>query len=523
MSREFQKIDSITVIGGGDAGLLTALALDRELDDTDIVTIDDFDESVPEVGKSTLSYVTTFLRDCLGINLGRVIREVSLAWKTTVYFEDWTGIEPFHSPLGQSLPIISNAEDAKGPEIHNLNPYHEDEFHEFYYRYNQRDFTTLYELVAESPGTAPIIIRRDNTSTIEKPLPSAAYHFNSRSLNKFLRTLLRERGGDLIDDHITEVMTSGNRIDRIVGEKTEYSSDLYIDASGFQRILMKELDNPLLKFDLPVDSAVVATPDISYSEIVSATVVTSGEAGWFWQIDTASDTGGARDLGYVYSSMHLSDETAEQEFIETRNENIDPESIRRYRFESGVLETPWLNNCIAIGNALGFVEPLQSTALTTSCKLAARLTRLLGKHGRVNHDGLRRLYNESTRATWEEIYNFISIYYKHNSGSTQFWEDARSINPGKVPHYLSYQDSGFSAWQDRYRLTRNATDLNEYYLYYHIFRNLGVESDFYERLDFEPDSGVANKINEYTTGLPDEMDEFLTYEEFHQVFHPGFD
>jgi tryptophan halogenase len=523
MSRGFEEIESITVVGGGDAGLLTALALDRELDGVEVVVVDDSDESVPEVGKSTLSYVVTFLQDCLGIDIGRVIGEVKLAWKATVYFEDWTGLDPFHSPLGQALPITSDDDDAAGPEINNLTPSHEDEFHEFYHRYERRDFSTLYELVAETPGVAPIAIHRDDVSTIEQPLPSASYHFNSRSFNEFLRKVYRERGGNLVGDRITRVETSGDRIDRLVGETDDYSADLYVDASGFQRVLAGELDNPLVEFDLPVDSAVVATPEIPHSEIVSATVVTSGDAGWFWQIDTADETCGARDVGYVYSSAHLSEEAAEREFLETRDEEIDPGEIRRYRFDSGVLETPWLGNCVAIGNALGFVEPLQSTALTTSCKLAARLARLLGKHGRINHEGMRRLFNESTRDTWEEVYDFVSIYYKYNSGSTPFWEDARSINPGELPHYRSYQDSGFSAWRDRYRLTRTATDLNEYYLYYHVLRNLGVESEFYERLDVEPDPEVAERVDEYTAGLPDEMDRFLTYEEFYRGIHPGFD
>jgi len=42
---------------------------------------------------------------------------------------------------------------------------------------------------------------------------------------------------------------------------------------------MSELDNPLVEFDLPVDSAVKASVDVSLKEIVSATVVTTGEAG----------------------------------------------------------------------------------------------------------------------------------------------------------------------------------------------------------------------------------------------------
>jgi tryptophan halogenase len=521
MSGGTTQVDSVTVVGGGDVGLLNALALEKGLDATDVVVIDDFGESVPEVGKSTLSYVVDFLLDSLEIDLTRLISDVKLAWKATVYFEDWCGDGPFHSPLGQPLPVVSESEGPTIPERNRLTPTHEAEFHEWYHRYQECNFSTPYTEVAETPGKAPMIV--DEGMNVRKALPGVSYHFNSRSFNAFLRTLCRERGVALVDDRITEVETADDRIERLVGGRGEYESDLYVDASGFERILMSELDNDFVEFDLPVDSAVVTTVDIPLSEIVSATVVRTGAAGWFWQIDTAGDARGDRDLGYVYSSAHLTDEAAEREFVETREEEIDPDDLRRYRFDSGVLETPWLNNCVAAGNALGFVEPLQSTALTTSCLLAARLTRLLAQNGRINHEGVRLTYNTATRATWEEVYDFISVYYQHNSGTTSFWEDARSINPGDLQHYRSYRDAGFSAWKDVYRFTRTGTDLNEYYLYFLVFRNLGVESEFYENLDLEVDPTVVEAVTEYTAGLADRVEDYLSYEDFHQAFHPGYD
>jgi len=169
------------------------------------------------------------------------------------------------------------------------------------------------------------------------------------------------------------------------------------------------------------------------------------------------------------------------------------------------------------------VEPLQSTALTTACLLANRLTNLLGKHARVNHAGLQRVYNETTRATWEEIYDFISIYYKYNAGTTEFWEDARSINPGTVPQYDSYQETGFGSWRDIFRLTRAGTDLNEPYVYCLVLAGLGAESEFYENLEFGVDREVARTVDEYTAGLSDRVDEFLTYEELLHTYHPGYD
>jgi tryptophan halogenase len=522
MGEDAQQIDSIAIVGGGDAGLLTALALEKGLDHADIAVIDDFEGGVPEVGKSTLSFLAHFLHNILEIDATRMVKEVKLAWKSSVYLEDWCGKE-FHSPLGKPLPVVRqvgsspNVESRVGGDI--LTPENEVEFQELYYRYQQGEYSTMYRKVAETPGKTVMIIDEDDPFSVQKGLPDAAYHFNSQSLNRFLRTVCRERDVELINDRISDVETTGDRIDRVESDTASYEADLYVDASGFQRVLMDELDNTFREFDLPVDSAVVATIDVPRSDIVSATVVTSGTAGWFWQIDTCD----VRDLGYVYSSEHVSEEAAIDEFIETRDEAIDRDEIRRYEFNSGVLEEPWIDNCVAIGNALGFVEPLQSTALTTSALLGYRLARFLGKHGRVNHEGLRDLFNETTLATWEEVYDFVSLYYKYNSGTTEFWEDARSINPGPIQQYEAYQASGFGGIEERSDLTRPDTDLNPHYLYCLVLRGLGVESEFFETLDLDVDREIVDRIEEYTASVSENVDQYLSYEEFYQSFHPGFD
>lgn len=523
MTGDIHQINQVKIVGGGDAGLLTALALEKALDEADIVVIDDFEEAVPEVGKSTLTALVRVLHESLDIDQQRLTQNVKLAWKSTVHFEDWCG-RSFHSPLGASIPVVNSFDERSTSEprairSENLTHGHMAEFHEFYYRYQKGEFSTLYGELAERPGLSPIIISPQNPMAVEMGLGEVAYHFDSNSLNRFLRTVCRERGVSLVDDRITDIEVNDSRIERIASKSTNYTADLYMDASGFKRLLMCELENDFVRFDLPVDSAVVTTTDLSLSDVVSATVVTSGDAGWFWQIDTVD----VRDLGYVYSSDHISDEAAKRELIETRGEDIYLDEIRQYRFESGVMERAWVENCVVVGNALGFVEPLQSTALTTSALLAERFARLLGQHGGVNHRGVRKMYNSTTRETWDDIYKFISLYYMFNDGTTEFWKDARSIDPGTIPQHESYQQSGFAAPGDRLSLTQPDTGLNGWYLYHLVLNQLGVESEFFEELEFTVDPAVAEAVDSYTEGLAGRADEFLSYQQFFGSFHPGFD
>jgi len=178
----------------------------------DLSVVDDFDRSTPPVGKSTLTSFVDFLHEVLDVDHGRLVTEVPVGFKTTVYFEDWCGVE-FHSPLGNSLPAVTP--DSR-PQATSPDP--ESEFHEYYYRYEERDFSELYGAVAERPGTTPHKLRR-KSATVKKVLGDAAYHFNTRAFNEFLRTLCEERGITLVGDRIWEVETADSRIERVAGER----------------------------------------------------------------------------------------------------------------------------------------------------------------------------------------------------------------------------------------------------------------------------------------------------------------
>ena len=506
-----EQVDSVILVGGGDNGLLTALALERYLEDVPITVIDDPQASRPRVGKSTLTFFVKFLHGILGIDGNRLLREVPLGFKTSVYFEDWCGVEPFHSPLGWSIPVVNtNPMDPSPPD----RP--EAEFQEYYYRYTTNEFTGIYEELAETRGKTPWkFVMGQQGMTMQKELSESAYHINTDSFNQFLREICRERGIRFTDDRIVTVETAEQHIDHLIGSGGEmYSADLFVDASGFNRVLISELETDVIRPDIPVDSAVKTSVDIPLSEIVSATVVTTGTAGWFWQIDTM----GGRDLGYVYSSDHLSTAEAKREMIETREEAIDLDNLVELSWEPSVLRTPWVNNCVATGNALAFIEPLHSFTLAAASSLAYYLAVLLAKYGRINHANLRTLFNHVALTKWEEIYNFQSTLYKYNSGSSDFWRTARDIDAGDFDQYHTYRHSGFGAPSEWDRLTRTDTDQNPYFLYFLLFRSLGIESDLFESIDLDVDSDVIEEINEYKKSLPGEVDQYMSYEElYHSI------
>ena len=69
--------------------------------------------------------------------------------------------------------------------------------------------------------------------------------------------------------------------------------------------------------------------------------------------------------GYVYSSNFISDDDALEEF-RRKNPSLATEP-RIVKFRSGRYVRNWVGNVVAVGNLVGFVEPLEATALQIIC------------------------------------------------------------------------------------------------------------------------------------------------------------
>jgi len=112
----------------------------------------------------------------------------------------------------------------------------------------------------------------------------------------------------------------------------------------------------------------------------------------------------------VFATEYVGEETAMAEFREfvadvapghaNPETVVDDANVDKYDFESGYYDRAWVQNCLAIGNAQGFVETLQSTALTVNVSLAVRFANLLSLHGRIADGAIRAAFNESVRRTW---------------------------------------------------------------------------------------------------------------------------
>jgi len=491
MDQNQKTIDEIVVVGGGDNGLLAALLLQRFNQDTQVTIIDDFEQDTTEIGKATYANVQQLFHGVLGIDRSRFFSEVKPVWKFSIYFEDWCGIKPFHIPFDHTVPSENILPNERGEEM--------------YYRYHKNEHQTLGTELAEkqlSPfssagGVSGWQLFRNH-----------AYHLSISRFNKFLRTICRERKIDLVNDEITHVETENNQIQSVSSQWATYDADLYVDATGFSRLLMENLNNSFVKFDIPLDSALVTKVNREISNIVPSTVVNSADYGWMWNIDTFD----FRDLGYVYASDYVTEAEAIDEFIQAHEEEFNRSDIQKFSFDSGHLEKPWVNNCVAVGNALGFIEPLQSVTLSFSADLSKNLSEIISRHSRINYPGVRSLYNSSTESSWNELYSFISLHYIYSEGDTKFWNDVQNLKRNECLHkYVkSYREHGFHAYKEFYN---DVTGPSDAWIHYLLFQNLNVESDFYEQQDVDVRQRVRQRIERKRENQVKAANEYLSYEQ----------
>ena len=312
--------------------------------------------------------------------------------------------------------------------------------------------------------------------------------------------MLAEHARTLGVDHLPGLLT-GVALDPETGaiasvatrEHGDLTADLYLDCSGFRAELIgsalgvpfKPVGDVLftdraLACKLPYDQADAPLP--------SYTVASAHEAGWTWDIGLA----GARGIGCVYSSAHMSDDDAERELERyTQGRSLDV-TTRRIPFESGYRTRPWEKNCVAVGLSGGFLEPLESTGVLMIEAAAAMIAELFPHYGPA--DGPARRFNELMAARYDSIVAFLKLHYCLSQREEPFWRanaEAASI-PERLRDLLE---------QWRYRPPSRFDFVLDhesfaFFNYQYILYGMEFRTDLTPIRDEFPHSGEAQRIFE---------------------------
>ncbi|MGI9516959.1 MAG: tryptophan 7-halogenase, partial [Pirellulaceae bacterium] len=212
--------------------------------------------------------------------------------------------------------------------------------------------------------------------------------------------------------------------------------DLFVDCSGFAAELIgKRLDEEFIEFSsaLFCDRAVVGGWQRTHEIYHPFTTAETMNAGWCWRIEHDE----LINRGYVFCSKFLTDEEAVEEY---QHANPLAEVAKVIGFRAGVRRRSWVGNVVAVGNATGFVEPLEATAIGMICDATVRLVRCLQASGGRILDEQQRIFNRITLDNWLIIRDFLALHYKYNSRlDTPFWQAAREdVDIGAASQFVDY-------------------------------------------------------------------------------------
>lgn len=418
----------ILIVGGGTAGWLTAAYLAKALrlqerPHLEVTVLESPDIGTVGVGEGTFPTIRSTLQ-FLGIDEARFIRETSATLKQGIRFVDWA-----HAPVaGQHQQFFHPFEAPYYAEDVNLVPYWllQDEAA----RPPFAQAMTLQYRVAEA-NRAP---KRSGEAPFAAPL-NYAYHFDALKLAKLLAARALELGVRHAQGTVTDVsLTAAGAIAHLdTAQHGRFEAELYIDCSGFRAELIGRALGSTFKSvrdQLFVDRALACKiPLDADAPMESCTIATAHEAGWLWDIGL----NGARGIGCVYSSRHISDERA----AELLRAYVGPEHAdaaqRSIPFAPGYRERQWVQNCVAVGLSAGFLEPLESTGLVLIEAAVGMIAEMLPHSGPIAAPARR--FNELMTARFENIINFLKLHYCLSERQEPFWRD--NAAPSSIPERLA--------------------------------------------------------------------------------------
>lgn len=251
------------------------------------------------------------------------------------------------------------------------------------------------------------------------------YHFDSALLGAFLRDRAVAAGVRHLERRIDAVQRAANGdIAALVTDRGEaIAADLFIDCSGFAALLIEQaLDVPFRSFarNLFNDAAVVL-PTPAPAALPVETTSTALSAGWAWSIPLTSRVGN----GYVYSTAHCNADAAEAELRGLLGLTESPVEARHLRFRVGQRELHWERNCLAIGLAQGFIEPLEATALHLVLNTVELFMKRFEEGGFTAQH--RAAFNTEITERVERVRDYIVAHYKLNTrDDTDYWRANRA-------------------------------------------------------------------------------------------------
>ena len=429
-----QRKQKIVIIGGGSAGWFTAAYLSRYLGHLLSITVIETPK-IPtiSVGESVTPHVQLFF-DELGIPTHEWMRETGAIYKMANKFQGWvTGDSDeveyfsFNFPFDVKQLYKENSDLITFEKGYNIDPGSFKTSDIIAHLYNNktinkfdRFFNSQYHYMTKN--VAPF---KENEYLLNQK-HTWSQHINSDRCGSYVRdNLCKPNGVRHLQKKVVKVMGHGDRISSVeLEDGSKESADIFVDASGFHKVLVKHLEwKEKIYEDYAIDRAVVGHSSYAdpQTEMVNHTQTIAQPYGWMFKIGLYHRMGN----GFCYSSSHMSDEDAVAHFKKiTKNIRSEP---RILKWTPSRQETFASGNVATIGLSSGFYEPLEANSLFVLIAGIKCLTETIKNFQETNVlDWLN--YNEKLSYALDDIADFIRVHYTLSKRTdTDFWNDMRAI------------------------------------------------------------------------------------------------
>jgi tryptophan halogenase len=422
-----KKIEKLAVVGGGTAGLVSALILKKRFPEMHIDVIASKAIGIIGVGEGSTEHWKEFM-DFMGIDQYTLIKECDATYKAGIMFSDWTPDPYMHS--------VQTPFDARASQYRHV------------YAKQIASGASSINMSTERYWRNQV-----NTWFLNNPKesPTSQYHFNTHKLNEFLITFGENLGINFIDDEIADVVLNDQgEIATLKGAIQDYSYDFYIDSTGFKRVLISKLGAKWVSFGKYLKmKAAIAFPTSDTENYNMWTLAKAMDYGWMFRIPVWGRGGN----GYIYDSDYITRDQAKAEAEKYIGHEI--EIGKEFKIDPGALEKVWIKNCVAIGLSGSFVEPLEATSIGTSIQQSFILM-----HKICNYDDRTiNSYNKSITSIMENIRDFIALHYVVKKDNSNFWKDIQTL---ELPDTLK---SNLELWKHKLPIKEDFSGSSFYSLF----------------------------------------------------------
>jgi tryptophan 6-halogenase len=394
------------IVGGGTAGWLAALMLQEAIAkqklNATVTVVESSKIPTIGVGEGTTAVFRQMLKQ-FGFDEFEFLRETQATIKFGIRHRDWRRVghhydgpiddphlvvEPVRARPQSYIDIFSSAAGRRLADTH------------------------LFSYLLDQ-HKAPFA-RKEDGSLVSMGPYHHAYHFDQALAGQYLRR--KAKGVEIIDAQVSSAKrdAASGDITALITDTGDIAGDFFIDCTGFRRALISGvMGGDWVSYGnvLPLNRAMPFWLDIKDGEELSPfTTAWAQKAGWLWMIPTQVRIG----CGYVYSDAFTTPDEAKDEIENVLGRKIEPRND--IKIDAGRQREAWIGNCLSIGLASSFLEPLEATSIHGTIVQMLVFTNFHLK----SLDG-RNAYNDFAGRQVDDFRDFINLHYVSERRDTPFW------------------------------------------------------------------------------------------------------